>query len=77
MPFVFQGKILVGTISNTIFEIAEKSGGAKVILQSHGEGEVWGLDVHPKGISFVTASLDGTVRLWDLSMKVKNFLLLL
>lgn len=64
-----KGKILVGTISNTIFEIAEKSGGAKVILQSHGEGEVWGLDVHPKGISFVTASLDGSVYLWDLSMK--------
>lgn len=64
-----KNKILVGTISNTIFEIMEKAGGVKTILSSHEEGEVWGLDVHPKSIYFVTASLDTTLRLWDISTK--------
>lgn len=43
-------------------------------IHGHGEGELWGLAVHPAALSFVTASEDKTVRLWDLSTKVDYLL---
>lgn len=33
--------------------------------QAHCKGEVWGLDVHPAKIQFVTTGDDGSIRLWD------------
>lgn len=42
----------------------------KTPIHGHGEGELWGLAVHPAALSFVTASEDKTVRLWNLSTKV-------
>ncbi|KAK3093757.1 hypothetical protein FSP39_019782 [Pinctada imbricata] len=64
-----KGKILVGTKDNDILEISEKNGGIQMLVAGHGEGEVWGLDTHPSLPRFVTASFDGTLRVWDLTNK--------
>lgn len=53
-------------------EITEKSGNVHVIVAGHAEGEVWGLDRHPSHSKFITASYDGSVRLWDIPSKVSD-----
>ena len=58
-------------------EVDEKNGNVKVIVGGHGEGEVWGLDVHPATAKFITASFDGSVRLWDIATKVSTYIYLL
>ena len=55
-------------------EISEKTGTVQVVVGGHSEGEVWGLDVHPTTSKFITASYDGTVRLWDLASKVRELI---
>lgn len=55
---------------NSVIEIGEKDGNIQVLLSAHAEGELWGLDSHPSIPRFITASFDGTVRLWDLTNKV-------
>lgn len=60
----------MGTKDNSILEISEKSGTIQVVVAGHGEGEVWGLDQHPAAPKYITASYDGTVRLWDIPSKV-------
>jgi len=71
---IFQGKILVGTKDNDVLEIGEKSNGINVLVGGHGEGEVWGLDKHPTLPQFITASYDGTVRIWDIPGKVRQLM---
>ena len=66
----FQGKILIGTKDNDVIEVGEKNGQLSVLVAGHGEGEVWGLDRHPSAPRFITASYDGTVRIWDIANKV-------
>ena len=66
----FQGKILIGTKDNDVIEVGEKNGQLSVLVAGHGEGEVWGLDRHPTAPRFITASYDGTVRIWDIANKV-------
>ena len=68
--FVLQGKILVGTKDSDFIEINEKTGSVTTLMYGHAEGEMWGLAVHPSAERFVTASDDGTVRMWDLVQKV-------
>jgi microtubule-associated protein-like 5/microtubule-associated protein-like 6 len=68
--FSSQGKILVGTRDNNIFEINEKSGSASVLMAGHGEGLLWGLDCHPSSSRFLTAGFDNTLRMWDLQTRV-------
>jgi WD40 repeat protein len=61
---------LVGTKDNDVIEIGEKNGVLQVLVGGHAEGEVWGLDRHPALPQFITASYDGTVRIWDIPSKV-------
>lgn len=61
---------MVGTKENDVIEVGEKNGTIQVLVAGHAEGEVWGLDQHPSSARFLTASFDGTVRLWDISTKV-------
>ena len=65
---------MVGTKSGDIYGITEKSSSSQVVVNSHTEGEIWGLCAHPEKDVFVTGSDDKTVRLWDLSKKVSIML---
>lgn len=53
-----------------IFETSEKQSTSELVLSGHGEGELWGLAVHPTNQQFVTASDDGSFRIWDAHGKV-------
>jgi microtubule-associated protein-like 6 len=62
-----KGKILVGTKSSEIFEItySGENSQAQLLIEGHGEGELWGLGVHPTKRIFATASDDKLVKVWD------------
>ncbi|PAA85883.1 hypothetical protein BOX15_Mlig016715g1 [Macrostomum lignano] len=64
-----RGKILVGTKESEIIEVGEKDGALTQVARGHGEGELWGLAVHPGARQFATASDDGTCRIWDIGKK--------
>lgn len=63
---------MVGTKSNEIIIINEKTGQGQAIMQGHSEGELWGLAVHPSLSQYATASDDGTLRIWDLKTSVRT-----
>ena len=48
-----------------ILEI-EKSGSVRVLINGHGEGELWGLAPHPSLPLVATASDDGLLKVWNL-----------
>ena len=65
----------MGTKSGDIYDITEKTSSSQAVVNSHTEGEIWGLCAHPEKDVFVTGSDDKTVRLWDLTKKVSRLLL--
>ncbi|XP_040207585.1 echinoderm microtubule-associated protein-like 6 isoform X1 [Rana temporaria] len=64
-----KGKVLVGTKDGEIIEVGEKNAASNILINGHVEGEIWGLATHPSKDIFLTASNDGTARIWDLSDK--------
>jgi len=62
-------KILVGTKSSEIYEIARKSGSMLQLLEGHYTNELWGLAPHPtdKDI-YATVGDDKTLRIWSISL---------
>ena len=72
LSFFPQGKILVGTKESEFIEITEKTGEKRMITNGHGEGELWGLATHPTQAKFMSASEDGTLRVWDIPTKVNT-----
>jgi len=63
------GKVLVGTMSNEIFEVDERTMTQRLIVQSHAGSEVWGLDCHPRDHIFATGGEDRTVRIYKVSTR--------
>ena len=64
-----RGKVLVGTVCNEIYEVDFNSDEPPMCyMQSHYD-ELWGLAAHPVKQSFVTASEDNTLRVWDLATR--------
>lgn len=56
-------RILVGTQDSEIFEVLVRDRDKPVLLmQGHSDGELWGLDLHPKQPLAVTGSDDRSVR---------------
>ncbi|XP_069464337.1 echinoderm microtubule-associated protein-like 6 isoform X1 [Ambystoma mexicanum] len=64
-----KGKILVGTKDGEVIEVGEKNAASNILINGHMEGEIWGLAVHPSKDIFISASYDGTARIWDLASK--------
>lgn len=65
-----QGKILVGTKDGEIIEVGEKNAASNTMINGHTQGGIWGLATHPFKDVFISASDDGTIRIWDLADKV-------
>ncbi|XP_030627440.1 echinoderm microtubule-associated protein-like 6 isoform X1 [Chanos chanos] len=61
-----KGKILVGTKDGEIIEVGEKNAASNILINGHMKGEIWGLATHPSKDIFISASDDGTIRIWDL-----------
>lgn len=68
--FCLQGKILVGTKDGEIIEVGEKNAASNTMINGHTQGGIWGLATHPFKDVFISASDDGTIRIWDLADKV-------
>ena len=66
----------MGTSSSEIYSINERSADAKLVLTGHAEGDLCGLVTLASAEQFLTASDDGTVKLWDISTKVSYWLVL-
>lgn len=71
LPHLFQGKILVGTKDGEIIEVGEKNAASNTMINGHTQGGIWGLATHPFKDVFISASDDGTIRIWDLADKVQ------
>lgn len=67
-----QGKILVGTKHGEIIEVGEKNAASNTMINGHTQGGIWGLATHPFKDVFISASDDGTIRIWDLADKVQR-----
>ncbi|XP_078490103.1 echinoderm microtubule-associated protein-like 6 [Ciona intestinalis] len=67
------GKILIGTKNSEIMEI-DKSGPITILMQGHGEGELWGLSFHPSKEECATVSNDRTLRTWTTVTKQQRML---
>lgn len=65
---VMGGKALVGLRDGTIHHVELASGNKKAIMESHSEGEIWGLaaadDQH-----IVTSADDNKIKVWDINAR--------
>ena len=73
VTFELKGKILVGTKDGEIIEVGEKNAASNTMINGHTQGRIWGLATHPSKDVFISASDDGTIRIWDLADKVAEF----
>lgn len=62
----------MGTKDGEIIEVGEKNAASNTMINGHTQGRIWGLAAHPSKDVFISASDDGTIRIWDLADKVKH-----
>ena len=63
-------RILASTSGGEIYELAARSGGICLVHESHYNGELWGLCVHPTNPDlFVTTGDDKSIRIWSVSAR--------
>lgn len=60
-------KALVGLRDGTIYETELGNGNKRVIMESHSEGEVWGLAVN--GDTVLTTGDDNKIKQWNLTSR--------
>jgi WD40 repeat protein len=65
---VVGNKSLVGLRDGTIYEVDLSSGAKKVIMESHSDGEVWGLTVAGDS-HVVTSGDDNKIKAWNISTR--------
>ena len=58
------GNILIGTRSGDIVEITKNN--PKVLVRSHYQNELWGLDVNPRKAEYVTLDNNCMLGVWDI-----------
>lgn len=56
-------KIIVGCINGDIIEINGTA--QKKVMESHSDGEVWGLDVSGNANTITTTGDDNKIKTWD------------
>lgn len=62
----------MGTKDGEIIEVGEKNAASNTMINGHTQGGIWGLAAHPFKDVFISASDDGTIRIWDLADKVSR-----
>lgn len=65
----FNGKILAGLRSGSIYEVNEATEERKLVLASHHEGESWGLEVIPEDKTIMTIGDDNKIMVFDYENK--------
>ncbi|KAA8578092.1 hypothetical protein FQN60_011516, partial [Etheostoma spectabile] len=50
-------------------KVGEKNAASNTMINGHTKGGIWGLATHPFKDVFISASDDGTIRIWDLADK--------
>jgi len=65
----FNGKILAGLRSGSIFEVDEATEERRQLLASHHEGEAWGLEVIPEDNCLMTVGDDNKILIFDYEQK--------
>lgn len=61
----YNGKILVGLRSGSIFEINEQTEEQRLIMASHHEGEAWGIEMVPQSNSLFSIGDDNKILEFD------------
>lgn len=62
----------MGTKDGEIIEVGEKNAASNTMINGHTQGRIWGLATHPSKDMLISASDDGTIRIWDLADKVSD-----
>jgi WD40 repeat protein len=62
-----KNKLLVGCKSCCSFEIIEKTGENRILVEGHSEGMLYGLATHPSKQIYATGSYDGFLKIWNLN----------
>jgi len=65
----FNGKILAGLRSGSIFEVNEDTEERRLLLASHHEGEAWGLEIIPEDNTILSIGDDNKVMVFDYENK--------